>query len=1726
MEAVECPYPGCAYKTPADLDPAVAAVVLSTHAITHNRATKAKPTPVKRPEISSGGTTEGWSYFITRWKTYSGAVQLSGQDTSIQLLECCDAKLRRDVTRNAIGPVALEDMTEKDLLRVIRALAVREENPKVARMALSRMTQDRGEPVRAFAARLRGQAEVCRFTKKCAGCDQISNQGEERVADQLCIGLADAEIQEDLLKHPDQDMGVEDTIRFVEVRAAGKRSAVSMNTPTSTSAIDDDEGGEAISSAYKRQQRRPTPRSGPGKSTPTRPRATPPGHTPIREPGYPNPRNTSARGQSRSLHISPRATPTKRGICTFCGLQGHGEQERTAHRRIHCPAFGTTCSSCGRQNHTAQMCWQSVEHESAIYEQVDTMVEGTLHHQTWDPASQLWTQRKSPPQPHIDVTISARVEDFRHHGHTLHKETHNLATTAMADTGCQSCLAGPSLLSKLRLTASDLIPANLIMHSASGTNMPILGAAILRIRAKPTGPETRQMVYFSEIANKLYLSLATCADLGLIHKDFPLGPPMPTSGNGKAGGPTREPRPHLQVDLISADLQTRPPDPTHHAALQTRTSPPTPRVSQGRDTIDIPPRTSGIREGPQASGKDTIDIPPRTCQCPTRAPPPPRPTSLPLPATEANRGALEQHLRDLYAASSFNVCEHQPLPMMSGPPLSLNINPSATPKPCHTPIAVPLHWQDEVKAGLDRDVRLGVLEQVPLGTPDTWCHRMVICTKKNGSLRRTIDFQQLNQHATRETHHTQSPFHQARAVPMHTKKTIFDAWNGYHSVALREADRHLTTFITPWGRYRYCSAPQGYIASGDAYTARYDSLVAGVAQKTKCIDDALLWSSSIEDAFHQATEWLDICARNGITLNPDKFRFAQDEVEFAGFTITQTEVRPCKKYLQAIADFPTPSGITDIRAWFGLVNQVAYAFSMASVMSPFRSLLKPSSPFTWSPELQLAFDASKKEICSRIQEGVRIFDKNRQTCLATDWSKDGIGYWLFQKHCQCPSLEIFCCQEGWKVTLVGSRFTHPAESRYAPIEGEALAVADALDKARHFVLGCSDLIIAVDHKPLCKLFGDRSLEDIPNTRLRNLKEKTLRYRFRMVHIPGVRNKTSDALSRHPSGTLSPAQMDLPDDNTAPDMACHHHSPRIPTSLLAGISIAPPTEEDDAGLATALCAATSSTPLDWEAIQIATAADDSMQELSLLIEQGPPDRRHLMPLSTRDFYPFRNSLSTVDGVICYGDRLVIPAKLRSTCLDALHAAHQGTSKMTARAEASLFWPGITKDIAATRDRCAVCNGNAPSQPAMPSITPLEPLYPFQHICADFFHHQGVTYLVLVDRFSNWPVVTTSIDGATGLTQTLRETFATFGIPDSLTSDGGPEFASHTTRTFLTNWGVHHRMSSAYHPHANCRAEVAVKSMKRLIAGNTGPNGALSDAFHKALLQYRNGPDPETKMSPATCLFGRPTRDLLPGIPDRYRPHAEWSDKLDLRERALSKRAVTGRARWDEHTQGLSPLKCGDTVLIQNQTGRHPTKWDKTGTVVEVMQYHQYSVRTDGSGRLTTRNRRFLRRYTPRHNEDAPPIQFLPLPDAPNAPDRPPTPTLSDARRPKLEPPSTPAAPTLPHEPPPIPVATPPTPTTPARITPTAQPGSPPRSYASVARTPATTPAQPTRPPGATPATPAPNHPATPRAIITPGSTPRRPPPPSPSSSSKLPIQPIRRSERGPKPLDRYGQWNFK
>ena len=1443
MRAVKCPIQDCTYETP-DLGDAIVAALITAHCITHSAASTGATVPVekiKRPTIELAGTKEEWTYFQTRWEDYKEATKISGSQEKTQLIECCSEEMKRNLIRLSGG--SIQNKNIKDVMTAIEQLAVREENIMVARLDLHNMKQENDESIRSFLARLRGQASTCNFTVECSDCQKHINYAENAIKDAIIRGINDPTIQMELLSSSQEDVKLEKMIKLIEAREAGRRSAAKLNNEQSVN----------VTSQYKKNEKKLT-----------------------------------------------SSKPSNGEKCSYCGLTGHGRKSAHILRSTKCPAFGKICRKCNKSNHFENVCKSKDNSEVKIESQWSHEEIEDFHHHDNEPDSanflyaidhhkydknrQSWTKTDSEEQPYLNLQISTSKEDFKKFGYQRKIKPSSSNVKVMADTGCQSCLAGVDILHKLNICTSDLIPTNMRMAAANKRPINILGAIIVSFKGKDIDGkilESRQMMYITDNTEKIFLSKEACRDLGIISHKFP-----------KIG----------EMSIAASSDVSR-------------------------------------------------------CKCPKRQLPPPLPVKLPFSPTEDNKEKLKNYLLNYYGSSTFNICEHQVLPKMIGPEMKLNIDPAAIPKAFHTPVPVPLHWREEVKRGLDQDVKLGVIEPVPIGEPVTWCHRMVICPKKNGKPRRTVDLQALNAYATRETHHTQSPFHQARSVPAATKKTVFDAWNGYHSIPIRHEDRHLTTFITPWGRYRYCAAPQGYIASGDAYTRRYDEIVSDVQNKSKCIDDTILWSNSIEESFHQAANWLDICGRNGIILNPEKFQFAEDTVEFAGFRISPEVITPCEKYFKAIKDFPTPKNLTDIRSWFGLVNQISYAFSAADSMAPFRQLLKPSNKFEWTEELDQLFEKSKQKIIQEIQQGVQIFEKEKLTCLSTDWSKTGIGYCLQQKHCKCTKKSPTCCKTGWKTCLIGSRFTHSAESRYAPIEGEALAVIEALDKTRYFVLGCKDLIIAVDHKPLLKIFKDRSLEEIPNARLRNLKEKSLRYKFSMVYVPGAKQKVADAASRYPCGEKNPSKMELKDDadNCSP----------------SGSSIVENIEQEIRSYQASML--NDIRVMNWSKIRTTSMNDSSMKKLKDLIESefiGP------IPEELQQYSKFKEDLYTVDDVILYKNRILIPPCHRQEILESLHSAHQGTTAMISRAESSVFWPGITRDILNTRNSCSHCNRMAPSQPSAPPHPPKLPDYPFQCICADFFHYKGHTYLVIVDRYSNWPIIEKARNGANGLIASLRNLFTTFGIPEELSSDGGVEFTAKSTQDFLRSWGINHRKSSVAFPHSNCRAEVGVKTSKRLITNNTGANGNLeSDKFHRALLQYRNTPDPETKISPAMCIFGRAIKDFIPVAPGRYMPHPSWSQMLSSRENALRVRHVRSAEYWSEHTRRLNPLRVGDHVWIQNQVGSNPRKWEQTGTVIEVKQYDQYLIKIDGSGRVTLRNRKFLRKIVPVKKDTHPYNAFI-------------------------------------------------------------------------------------------------------------------------------------------------------
>ena len=128
-----------------------------------------------------------------------------------------------------------------------------------------------------------------------------------------------------------------------------------------------------------------------------------------------------------------------------------------------------------------------------------------------------------------------------------------------------------------------------------------------------------------------------------------------------------------------------------------------------------------------------------------------------------------------------------------------------------------------------------------------------------------------------------------------------------------------------------------------------------------------------------------------------------------------------------------------------------------------------------------------------------------------------------------------------------------------------------------------------------------------------------------------------------------------------------------------------------------------------------------------------------------------------------------------------------------------------------------------------------------ICLDYFELGHHSYLVCADRFSGWLIIFLfpGKASAPSLINTCRNLFTVYGVCEKLTSDGEPQFISSNFQDFLKAWGVKHDPSSVSYPQSNGRAEVAVKTAKRIIGDNTSSNGSLNnDKVARAILQYRS------------------------------------------------------------------------------------------------------------------------------------------------------------------------------------------------------------------------------------------------------------------------------------------------
>ena len=884
----------------------------------------------------------------------------------------------------------------------------------------------------------------------------------------------------------------------------------------------------------------------------------------------------------------------------------------------------------------------------------------------------------------------------------------------------------------------------------------------------------------------------------------------------------------------------------------------------------------------------------------------------------------QKHLAEIKAAFPSVFDTSTILKPMKGPTMRIPLNEDAVPCSLTTARNIPYGWRDKVKKQIEQMVEDQIISEIT--EPTEWCHPIVVVPKKDSdNIRLCVDLTKLNKHVKRATYPMVTPYDAVSSISRGANFfTTLDAKTGYWQIPIAEEDQHLTTFITPWGRYKFLRAPMGLISSGDEYTRRGDQALGHVKNTIKIVDDILIHDTDYKSHIKNVWSILEKCEENRITLNPEKFKFAQEEVTYCGYILNKDGFKADIRKVDAVAKFKTPTSITDLRSFIGLVGQLSeFSTDIAKTAEPLRQLLKKNTEWMWTPVHDQAFTDVKVALTS--PPILAYFNPSLPTVLQTDASRlNGLGFALLQKN-----------KDGWKLIKCGSRFLSDTESRYATIEQEMLAIVWATRKCQNFLRGAQHYDVITDHRPLLPILNSKGLNDIENPRLQRLREKLTPYNFTASWKKGKDHAIPDALSRFP--------VDQPtEEDEEAELEIEGTIKYIVSSAIQCIQTSAENNTDGDQMI--------------EMILKAANQDAEYTKLRETISFGLPEHKSEWNPMIRGYFNMKNRLTIDNKLVLCGQRIVIPCKLRNEMLSRLHISHQGIERTKRRARQTIYWPNIDNDISNTCKCCKQCQKYLPSNQKEPILHDELPERVFQHVSSDYFQYGGKSYLIYVDRLSGYPMVKVFDHEASSrnLITTLRHFFSLTGAPEVIRCDNGPQYIAKKFRDFLLKWNVKIKPSTPRYPQSNGHAEVTVKAVKHLLAKCNDSGNLDTDSFAMGMLELRNTPR-EDGRSPAQILFGHSLRSNIPVHHKAFaKEHQEAMDECD-RKKVI--RQEKSDSRYNKSAKPLPSFSIGHHVNIQHhKTGL----WDKNGVIVGIGRYRDYLVRLN-SGRIYWRNRRFLRTH---------------------------------------------------------------------------------------------------------------------------------------------------------------------
>ena len=823
-----------------------------------------------------------------------------------------------------------------------------------------------------------------------------------------------------------------------------------------------------------------------------------------------------------------------------------------------------------------------------------------------------------------------------------------------------------------------------------------------------------------------------------------------------------------------------------------------------------------------------------------------------------------------------------------GPPVQIQVEEGVRPV-VQPPRRIPLHYQEPLEKHIKELLEEGVIEG-PLQHEEegTWVSNLVITGKKwdteekkkgdRVQIRANLDCRPLNKVVYQTHEPIPTPEELRHTLRGSERFTTLDMRHCFHQFEIEEKARKLFTFRTSWGLFRYTRMVMGNSPASSECHRRIRTVLQGCEGVAQIKDDVLVFGT---EGQHEGRlrAVLEKFREAGLTLRKDKCKMGQTEVMWFGNLYSRLGMRADPGKTQVIREWPSPRTVREVKSLLQTLqyNAVYMAAeegekSYVELTAPLRSLTKQQVKFKWTEEMEKNFQEIKVRLC-----GDRVmvpYDPARKTRVYSDSGPEGTQATVAQLY-QHPERG-----ETWRPVHHTARAWTTVEKSYSQIEKESLGLYSGIVSNRMYLLG-TKFEAVVDHKPLLPLYN--KVTRPKQARVDRHRMKLAAFDFEVVYEPGTSNPC-DYGSRHP-----PARERGQDEAAREEQG----------------------EEDDTEIyVNRLIEDQLPQAITRRLLRKETAKDDTLQQLMEDIRVGK-----CRP-SLHRYQQIFDELAIVEGLVVRGEQLIIPGGLQQEVIQLAHEGHQGQDKTLQWLRQSVWFPNMGAAVREFVESCLPCQAAQPRTETEP-LKPTEfPEGPWQQLHADYKGPIGKEWYlhVLIDQYSKFPVV--QVVKSTSWEQLqprLEEAFATHGIPERVTTDGGPPYSGHEFAQFCQRLGLEHHITTPEDAQANGFAEAFVKIMVKLVHTATVEKRDPRKVINNYLLAYRATPHKVTGRSPAELLYGRKIRTKLPGL----RVHQTGPMDREVRERHQREKDKQKAYADEKRKAKVKDVKPGDQVMVQQK-----------------------------------------------------------------------------------------------------------------------------------------------------------------------------------------------------------------